>query len=286
VPEWLTVAVRTLLAVATLFLITKLLGKRQISQLSLFEYITGITIGSLAAYVSMDLQSNWYLGLISIAVWGSVSLGIEFLQLKSKTMRDFIDTKATVLIKDGKILEDNLKKERLTTEELMEQLRRKQIFKTADVEFALIEPSGEVNVMLTRDNQPLTPKHLGIKVAPEQEPQTVIMDGKMLNEPLSTIGLNQAWLHTELEKIGVTLDNVFLGQVDSYGQLYVDVFDDKLKMPTPQTKATLYATLKKCEADIELFALTTKNKQAKAMYEQCAKQLQNILIRVKPILHH
>jgi len=286
VPDWLEVTIRTLVAIIVLFSMTKLLGKRQISQLSFFEYITGITIGSLAAYVSLDLQMHWYLGLISLGVWVAISLGIEFLQLKSKKARDFIDSKPTVLIKDGKVLEDNLKKERLTTDELMEQLRGKDVFKAADVEFAVIEPNGDVNVMLTRENQPLTPKHLGIKVGPEQEPQTVIMDGKIMDEPLATLGLSRAWLHTELEKLGVTAENVFLGQVDAYGQFYADLFDDKLKVPEPQMKAELYATLKKCEADLEMFGLSTESKEAKAMYEQCTKQLQAVISDVKPVLHH
>jgi len=286
VPDWMNIALRTLMAVLVLFLMTKLLGKRQISQLSFFEYITGITIGSLAAYISLDLEANWYLGVVSLAVWVIVAFGIEFLQIKSKTVRAFIDGKATVLIKDGKILEDNLKKERISSDELMQQLRAKQVFRTADVEFALMEPSGAINVLLTRDNQPLTPKHLGINVGPEQEPQTVIQDGEIMDEPLATIGRSRAWLNTELEKLGVAVENVFLGQVDSYGQLFVDLFDDQLKVPTTQTKAVLYATLKKCEADLELFALTTRSKEAKSMYEQCAKQLQDVIDEMKPILHH
>ncbi|MCY9669567.1 DUF421 domain-containing protein [Paenibacillus alginolyticus] len=283
-PEWLEIALRTLLAVVVLFLMTKLLGKRQVSQLSLFEYITGITIGSLAAYVSLDLDTNWYLGLVSIAVWVGVSLVMEFLQLKSKTARDFLDSKAAVLIKDGKIMEDNLKKERLTTDELMEQLRKKSVFKAADVEFAVIEPSGDINVLLTKENQPLTPKHLGIKVAPEQEPQAVIMDGEIMDEPLATIGLNREWLDTELEKLGVAIENVFLGQVDSYGQLYVDLFDDQIKVPEPQKKAALLATLKKCEADLEMFGLSTKEQKTKRMYEQCSIALEKVIDEVKPLL--
>jgi uncharacterized membrane protein YcaP (DUF421 family) len=285
VPNWLEVALRTLLAIVILFFMTKLLGKRQVTQLSLFEYITGITLGSIAAYVSLNLETTWYLGLISLLVWVACSLGIEFLQLKSKTMRDFIDSKAAVLIKDGKILEDNLKKERLTTDELMEQLRKKNAFKVADVEFAVMEPSGDINVLLTRENQPLTPKHLGIKVGPEQEPQAVILDGKIMDEPLATIGLSREWLDTELTKLGVAIENVFLGQVDSYGQLYVDLFDDQIKVPLPQQKATLFATLKKCEGDLMLFALSTKNKKAIEMYEQCSKQMEEIIADLKPVLH-
>lgn len=283
-PDWFEIVLRTLLAVVVLFGMTKILGKRQISQLSFFEYITGITIGSLAAYISLDLEANWYLGILSLGVWVACSLGIEFLQLKSKKMRDFIDSKGTVLIREGKVLEDNLKKERITTDELMEQLRKKSAFKVAEVEFAIMEPSGEINVLLNREHQPLTPSHLGIKVAPEQEPQAVIMDGEIMDEALATIGFSRGWLKTELDKLGVTIENVFLGQVDSYGQLYVDLFDDKIMVPMPQEKATLFATLKKCEGDLMLFGLTTNNKAAKEMYEQCSKQMEEIIAQLKPVL--
>lgn len=283
-PDWFEIVLRTLLAVVVLFGMTKILGKRQISQLSFFEYITGITIGSLAAYISLDMEANWYLGILSLGVWVACSLGIEFLQLKSKKMRDFIDSKGTVLIREGKVLEDNLKKERITTDELMEQLRKKSAFKVAEVEFAIMEPSGEINVLLNREHQPLTPSHLGIKVAPEQEPQAVIMDGEIMDEALATIGFSRGWLKTELDKLGVTIENVFLGQVDSYGQLYVDLFDDKIMVPMPQEKATLFATLKKCEGDLMLFGLTTNNKAAKEMYEQCSKQMEDIIAQLKPVL--
>jgi uncharacterized membrane protein YcaP (DUF421 family) len=285
VPEWYVIAFRTCIAVVTLFVFTKVLGKRQVSQMSMFEYITGITIGNLIGYISLDTDRNWYVGLTAIFVWIVASLGIAYLQMKSKKARDFIDSKARVLIKDGKVMEDNLKKERLTSDELMEQLRKKNVFKVADVEFAIMEPSGDINVLLTRENQPLTPKHLGIKVAPEQEPQEVIMDGNIMDEPLATIGLSREWLNTELEKLGVAIENVFIGQVDSYGQLNVDLFDDQIKVPLPQKKAALFASLKKCEGDLMLFGLTTNNKKAKDMYEQCAEQMKNIIADLKPVLH-
>ncbi|HEX7057071.1 MAG TPA: DUF421 domain-containing protein [Bacilli bacterium] len=283
-PDWMGIALRTLLAVIVLFAMTKLLGKRQISQLSLFEYITGITIGDTAAYVALEMGTAWYLGLISLFVWVAVSLGIEFLQLKSKKVRDFVDGKGTVLIKDGKLLEDNLKKERLTVDELLALLRKKSVFNTADVEFAVMEPSGEVNVLVTKENKPLTPKDLGIKTGPEQETQMVIADGEILDEPLATIGLNREWLKTELDKLGVAVENVFLGQVDSYGQLYVDLYDDNIKVPAPQQKAALLATLKKCEADLEMFGLSVDDLLVKKMYESCSQKLQQVIADVKPLL--
>lgn len=281
--EWVAIAIRSMLSILVLFLITKLLGKRQITQLSLFEYIVGITIGNLAAHVSLD-QGKWYLGLVALAVWASVSFTIEWLTLKSKAIRDIVDGKGTVLIQDGKVLEDNLKKERLTIDEMMEQLRKKNVFRAADVEFAVMETSGEVSVLLKSEHQPITPSHLGVKPAPQKQPEIVIMDGKFMDESLAAIGLNRQWLLTELEKLGVTLDNVFLGQVDTYGQLTLDLYDDKLEMPAPQHKASLLATLKKCEADIEMFALSTDDAEAKAMYTEASSRLEQVISELKPLL--
>ncbi|SEK86534.1 Uncharacterized membrane protein YcaP, DUF421 family [Paenibacillus sp. cl141a] len=283
-PQWLEIVLRTVCAVVVLFLMTKVLGKRQVSQLSFFEYLTGITIGSLAAYISLDLEANWYLGLIGLGVWVGCSLLIEFLQIKSKKARDFIDFKATVLIKDGKILEDNLKKERLTSDELMEQLRKKDVFQVADVEFAIMESSGEINVLQTRENLPLTPKDLGIKVAPEKVAQAVIMDGNVMDESLRVMGFNRGWLIEELDKQGAKIKDVYFAQVDTYGQLTVDLYNDQIQVPQNEERKLLYANLKKCQADLELFSLSTKSKKAKKMYEESSKRMEKILADVQAIL--
>ncbi|AIQ52627.1 DUF421 domain-containing protein [Paenibacillus sp. FSL R7-0331] len=285
-PNWLEVMVRTIFAVVVLFFLIKLLGKRQVSQLSFFEYITGITIGNLAAYISLDTDNTWHLGFLALFVWVAFSLGIEFLQIKSKKARDFIDFKSTVLIKDGKILEDNMRKEKLTTDELLEGLRKKDVFTVADVEFAIMESDGAINVLLTRENQPLTPKHLGIKVAPEKETQAVIMDGQIMDVPLDDLNLTRGWLNLQLEKLGLTVENVFLGQVDSYGELTVDLYADKVQVTQPQEKPQLYALLKKCEADLELFSLSTGNPEAKQLYEDCSVKLQRLIKELKPFIQN
>ncbi|WP_263696972.1 DUF421 domain-containing protein [Bacillus thuringiensis] len=283
-PEWTLVILRSVFILIILFAITKWLGKRQISQLSFFEYIAGMTIGDIAAQVSTGLDSKFFHGVFAILIFAVVPFLTGILSLKNKTARDFFEGKSTVLIKDGKILEDNLKKEKYTSDELLELLRGKDAFSVADVEFAVLEPSGELNVLLKKDRQPLTAKDIGLKVANEKEPQTVIMDGNVLDEPLSSSGHNRAWLHAELEKLGVVIENVFLGQVDSYGQLTIDIYNDKLQMPSPQNKPLLLASLKKCHADLELFSLETKSKSASEMYSKNAKQIEKILNRVTYLL--
>lgn len=283
-PEWILVILRSVFILIMLFAITKWLGKRQISQLSFFEYIAGMTIGDIAAQVSTGLDQKFFHGVFAILIFAAVPFFTGILSLKNKTARDFFEGKSTVLIKDGKILEDNLKKEKYTSDELLELLRGKNAFSVADVEFAVLEPSGELNVLLKKDRQPLTAKDVGLKVPNEKEPQTVIMDGNVLDEPLSSSGHNRAWLHSELEKLGVVIENVFLGQVDSYGQLTIDIYNDKLQMPSPQNKPLLLASLKKCHADLELFSLETKSKSASEMYSKNAKQIEKILNRVTYLL--
>ena len=209
----------------------------------LFEYIAGMTIGDIAAQVSTGLDSKFFTASLrySFSLWYLFNRNTLF---KEQNSSRFFEGKSTVLIKDGKILEDNLKKEKYTSDELLELLRGKSAFSIAEVEFAVLEPSGELNVLLKKDSQPLTAKDIGLKVANEKEPQTVIMDGNVLDEPLSASGHNRAWLHSELEKLGVVIENVFLGQVDSYGQLTIDIYNDKLQMPSPQNKPLLLASLK------------------------------------------
>ncbi|SFS58763.1 DUF421 domain-containing protein [Paenibacillus sp. BC26] len=283
--NWMEITWRTLMAVVFLLLMTKLLGKRQVTELSVFEYITGITIGNLAGYISLDTDEKWYLGFLSLGVWVAVSLGIELLQLKSKRVRNWIDGTPTVLIQKGKILEKNLKKERLTTDELMQQLRMKDVFKAADVEFAIMEASGAINVLLKTENLPLTPKQLGIKVTPEREPIAVVMDGVVLVDPLQVRGFNEAWLVKELKKSDLRVEDVFLAQIDDFGTLTIDLYDDKVKQPKSQNQATLLAALKKCEADMEMYGLLTADENEKQKYAACSKQLQQLIDEVRPLIY-
>lgn len=264
---------------------TKILGKKQISELSLFEYVSGITIGSIAGEAITGLEKNMFHGIVAILIFSLITLLSDFLALKSKTIRDFIDGRGTVFIKDGKVLEENLKKEKYTIDELTALLRQKDIFRVADVEFAVLEPRGNLSALLKRENRPLTPKDIQLKMPNEKEPQTVIMDGSILDEPLRSAGKSQGWLNSELAKLEVTLDNVFLGQVNSYGELTIDIYDDKLQVPAPIGRPLLLATLKKTQADLEIFSLGTEDEKARAMYKNNAAIVQEAIDKLTPYLN-
>ncbi|MBU9711431.1 DUF421 domain-containing protein [Evansella tamaricis] len=281
---WLEVVLRSLVAVIILLFLSRTFIRKSMAQVTYFEFVSGIVIGAILAIGSIHLQVPIAYPIMGLIIWAVVSYGLGWLSIKSQTVRNFVQGRGIPLIKDGKVLEDNLKKERYSTDELLKQLRSKNAFQVADVEFAVLETSGDVSVLLKKDYQPVTPKDIQLKVAPIKEPETVIMDGKVLDEPLATIGKNRQWLETELEKQGAAIENVYLGQVDSYGQLTIDLFDDKLKVPSPQEKPLLYATMKKCQADLELFALSTDNQEAKQMYTEHSKQMEAAIQRVSHLL--
>jgi uncharacterized membrane protein YcaP (DUF421 family) len=283
--EPIDIIVRSFLFILILFLITKLLGKKQISEISFFEYVSGITIGSIAGEVIMGLERNILYGVMAILIFGLSTLLVDFLSLKSKKFSDIVEGRGTVFIQDGKIQEDNLKKERYSTDELTSLLRRQNVFRVADVEFAVLETTGDLSVLLKKENRPLTAKDLQLIVPNEKEPQTIIMDGLILNDPLARSGKNRAWLHLELEKLGVTIENVFLGQVDSYGELTVDLYDDQIKVPPPTERPLLMAMLKKCQADLELFSLETESEDAKKMYRKNSKRLTEAIDKLSPYLN-
>lgn len=282
--EWTHIVISSVLFVVTLFAITKIGGKKQLSELSFFEYVSGITIGSIAGEVIMGLNGNLFHGVLAIVIFGSFTYLHDLIGIKSKKFRDFFEGKATVIIKDGKVMEENLKKEKYTIDELNSLLRQKNVFKTADVEFAVLEPKGDLSVLVKKELLPLTAKDLNFPVAPEKETYTIIMDGNVLNDQLASAGKSKEWLDIELANLGVTLDNVFLGQVDSYGKLFIDTYDDQLQVPSPQPRKLLLAMLNKCQADLELFALATESSSTKEMYNKNARKLQEAIQKIKPFL--
>lgn len=230
--EWIYVIIRTWLAMVILFVMTKLLGKRQVSQLSLFEYMTGLTVGSVVAYITLNADGKWLLGILTLVVWGLTSVAISWLQMKSKRFRDWLDGKGTIIIQNGRILEQNMRKERLTIDEMMVQLRNRNAFNLADVEFAIMEPTGEINVLLKKQHQPLTLQHVhprqGEGNASDQIPTIVLMDGEILPEELERIGKDTSWLLTELDTRKLRKEEVFVAEVNSAYQLHIYLFNEQV----------------------------------------------------------
>ncbi|MFS0839704.1 DUF421 domain-containing protein [Paenibacillus sp. 1P03SA] len=271
------IMLRSLGAVAILFAITRFLGKKQISQLSFFEYVTGITLGELAGFLSTDIEAHYLHGIAALAVWFLVPFFLEITTLKSKWLRHFFEGKGTVVIRNGRILENELKRERYTADELMEQLRTKSVFQVADVEFAMLEASGDLSVLLKKEKQPLTPGDLGLKTGPDKLPHTVIVDGVVDNDELAASSLTREWLTKQLAKINATADNVFLAQIGDQNKLYVDLYDDSRGISPEKPQVELLSTLRQCTADLDSFAHSATDLNARIKYEQTASALRGVL---------
>ncbi|AIF51653.1 DUF421 domain-containing protein [Pelosinus sp. UFO1] len=281
---WIQILLSSVSLFFLMFILIRLMGKRNIVRMTPFRFVSYIVAAVIAAVMSLNLIENLTFGFIALSVWVLFPIALDYLSLKSKWIHGMVNGKETVLIKHGKIMEENLLQTRLTAEELLRELRSKNAFNLADVEFAVMEDTGDINAFMKSHKKPVSSYDLGIKLAPLTEPQTVILDGNMLNESLSSLGFNREWLEIQLEAIGVSIDNVFIGQVDSSGDLYLDLFDDSIQKPQPKVKEMLYANFEKSQADLMTFALETKNEVARKMYSEHAKKLEQLMKKLKPYL--
>ena len=281
---WLILLFNSVILFFLTLIITRYMKKKSLSNASPFDFISYMIVAIIIALISLNVIPNIYFGLITLAVWAVTPIILDYAAMKSKWIYNIINGKERVLIKDGKVMEDNLSKERMTGQEFLQVLRSKKAFNLADVEFAVMETTGDINVSLKADKKPVTSYDLGKKVATKAEPQTVILDGNILDEGLTNSGLNQGWLRTELENKGVALENVFIGQVDSSGDLYLDLFDDMIQVPKTQVKEMLYASIQKTQADLLSFSLETDNEIAKKMYLRNTKKLDKVIEKLEPYL--
>lgn len=226
-PELIVIVIRSLISFIVLLLLTRLMGKRQVSQLTFFDYIVGITIGSIAAEMSFDQNVRIINGITSLLIWGLIPFILAIISLKSRTFQQLIDGKPTIIIKNGEILEKSMKKVFLSIDELMLLLREKNIFKISDVEIAILETNGQLSVLKKTSQQPVTPQMLKMVLKQEKAPTLLIVDGQILYKNLATLGYTEEWLMKEIRKQGATnTDEVFLAQVSSDGELFVDLYED------------------------------------------------------------
>ncbi len=226
-PQYIEISIRAILAYITLFILTRVMGKREISQLSFFDYVVGITIGTLTGSMAVDTSKPLVSILPALLVFAAFQIIISYFSLKSTKFRKFVDGKPTILIKNGNILEKNLTKARLNSDELISKLREKKVFRLADVEFAILENDGKISVMKKSDKETVTPSDLGISPKSNGLGTIIIEEGQILEEQLHKCNLTRSWVLSNLSSQGVSdLSNVMFAQVDQAGDLYVDLYDD------------------------------------------------------------
>lgn len=217
--DLLKVVLTSLLSAAALFIIAKVIGHKQMSQLDFFDYITGITIGSVAAELATELE-NPEKPLIAMVVYGAVTFALSILTSKVPMARKFINGTPTVIMNDGKIYRKNMKKAKLDLSELMVMLRQQGYFNLQDIQTAIFEYNGRLTVLPVSDKRPATPYDMNLTPEKEYISTEIIMDGRVLGENLERMGADKKWLDGQLKVNGYgSAKEVFLAVCDENRQL-------------------------------------------------------------------
>jgi uncharacterized membrane protein YcaP (DUF421 family) len=218
---------RVIISFGVLLLMTRIMGKKQVSQLTYFNYITGITIGAVAASITIDTSINMADGFVSMVCWSLLTVLVSYINLKSPKARILLDGQPTIVIKNGEILEKTLAGLRLNMDDLSMLLREKNIFSTQEVDYAVLEPDGQLSVLKKVDQQSVTKKDLKVAtVKPLYVPTEIIVDSKVITRNLEELDLSQNWLENQLHQSGVSLQDVFYAEIQSDGTLYIDKRQD------------------------------------------------------------
>lgn len=212
--ELLNVVFRALISLLTLFLITKLIGKKQVSQLSLFDYVIGISIGNFAAEMTINLDSEEIYGVVAVVIFGGIAYIVSMLTMKSIKLRRFFMGTPTILIEHGKIIEKNFYKVRYDMNDMLEQCRVNGYFDISEIDYAIVEANGELSILAKVENNPVTLKDMKLKGSKKGLCANVIIDGKIMYDNLDKIDKSVEWLDKELKVKGKDISDIILGTVD------------------------------------------------------------------------
>lgn len=215
-------------SLVVLFLLTKLMGNREISQLTMFDYIVGITIGSIAAEMSTSLENNFIEPVVAMLIYGIVSFLISFFTCKSLNMRRFFTGRAKILLDNGKLYRKNFKSAKLDLNEFLMECRINGYFNLSDIQTAILEPNGRISFLPKALKRPATPEDLNLSPSKENIVYNIILDGVLLKENLEKSGNNINWLENNLKKQGISdIRKIFLATCDNQNNLSVYVKLDK-----------------------------------------------------------
>ena len=208
--ETLNVILRTLLILVLIFILFKLMGKKQVSQMSMFDYITGITIGSIAADISLDIDKNLTSGIICLIIYCLIDIILSYLSLKSVTLRNFFEGKETPLIIEGKINRKNMAKNKITINILQTEARLMGYFNLDEINNAILEPSGMISFEPKDKVKPATKKDMGVTSNDKGLVYNLIIDGEIVKDNLLHAKKTEKWLKHELKVIGKKIEDILL----------------------------------------------------------------------------
>ncbi|TFB24323.1 DUF421 domain-containing protein [Filobacillus milosensis] len=221
--------IRLAIAFITLLTLTRMMGRKEISQMTFFNFVSGISIGTLGATLAIDSSLSVSHGILALVIWSLFTILIGYIDLKSKKIRYVVEGQPRILIKKGKIMENELKRVRLDIDALLNLLRKKNVFAISDVDYAIFETDGSLSVMKKESKQPLIKQDMNIPNTKDVFPisTTVISDGKIVNKVLDKLNVDRTWIDTQLKSLGInSVSEVFYAEVQKDGSLYIDRRDD------------------------------------------------------------
>lgn len=214
--DFLNICFRTILVLIILFFITKMMGKKQISELNFFDYVVGITIGSIAADISLDIEKNMIAGIAALFIYGFISYIISFVSIKSILARRFFIGVPTVLVEKGKIIESGLKKSKIDVNDLLMEARENGYFNLDEIDYALMEVNGNISFLPKEKEKPVTKRDMKIKCSNEGLTVNAIIDSKYMVNNMKAINKDKEWLDHELKVNGYdNYDNILLATIDN-----------------------------------------------------------------------
>ncbi|WP_242866738.1 YetF domain-containing protein [Abyssisolibacter fermentans] len=225
----LNILLRVVLALIFLFTATKLLTKRSLANLTYFDYIATTTLGTIGGNLAFNTKINISTFIFSMTLITIIIMLVSYLSMKSKTIRDFFAGKPTILIENGKILENTMSKLNYSYDYLNEQLRQEGIFDINQVEFAILESNGGFSVKLKSQNRALTPHDLKLATQYEGLATEIILDGKIIEKNLQKNNIDKEWLYKQLLKRKInSIEDVSFAALSTNGNLYVDLYRDSI----------------------------------------------------------
>ena len=216
----LIVFFRSIILYILVLIVMRLMGKREIGQLQPFELAIAIMIADLASIPMSDIGIPIMDGIIPILGLLVMHLLISFINLKSMKMRAFICGKPSILIYRGKINEEEMRKERFTINELQERLRSNNVYDIGDVEYAILETSGQVSVIEKPNKRMVTPEDLNIEPEYEGISYDLVIDGKIMNENLKILNKDYNWLEYEVRKFNMKPEEALLVTINGKGNFF------------------------------------------------------------------
>lgn len=213
---------QTALIFISLLLFTRILGKTQIGQLTFHEYIMGITMGSIAGSMASSEADKFWSHYYDLFLFFVLTYLLSYITIKNRALRKILEGSPTIVIENGCIIKKNMQGMRYDLDELNSQLREKDIFDISEVQYATIEPTGQLSVLLKPDYQPLTKGDMNIHLPNATFPVELIMDGKIIEENLNKQNLTHTWLTKQLTERNIKSPaNVMYAVLDSKGQLFI-----------------------------------------------------------------